>query len=156
MIASGWKKQRIPKGQHRLGNHPRVETDEQNEAGVVPRDVSKSREPDGLRRPQEEDEYWSTSPTTWSITPYARREMLSHVGRINETSEGQQALDGDCGKCADAGAECMVYRDHGALSCSRCRFRGFACSHQAATLPPTKKRKRARFASQRQNKSKKT
>jgi hypothetical protein len=140
MIASGWEKQQVPGGQHRLDNHPRVETDEQDEAGVVPRGVGKSREPDGLRRPQEEDEYWSTSPKTWSLTPYARREMLSHVGRINETFEGQQAPDSDCKKCAKVGAECMVYRneqqrleviarDH---ACSLCRFRGMTCSFEMA------------------------
>jgi hypothetical protein len=136
MIASGWEKQQVPGGQHRLDNHPRVETDEQDEAGVVPRGVGKSREPDGLRRPQEEDEYWSTSPKTWSLTPYARREMLSHVGRINETSEGEEATDCDCTRCARSGAECMVYRhevriqsgDIARRACSRCIFRGLKCS----------------------------
>jgi hypothetical protein len=141
MIASGWKKQQIPKGQHRLGNHPRVETNEQNKTGVVRRSVGKPREPDGTRRPQEKDEYWSTSPTTWSLTPHARREVLSHVGRINETSEGEQAPDSDCKKCAKVGAECMVYRnepqrlkvvarDHADHACSLCRFRGMTCSFE--------------------------
>ena len=112
-----------------------------------------SHETDDLRRPQEEDEYWSISATAWSHTSRARQTVLSHVGRINETSEGDQAPDGDCNKCAESGSERMVYRTSGCpgnritsgFSCSRCRFRSLACSHDATDRIPVKKRKTVNF-----------
>lgn len=103
-----------------------------------------------FRRPQHEDEYWSVSSKGWSKLSEARREVLSHVGRINETSEGQEAPGGDCKKCAESGSDCMVYcegarKKHnpldGVSACSRCRFRGVACSFLVAGKAAAKERK---------------
>jgi hypothetical protein len=142
MIALGREKRQTHAGQLQAVIRPQIKANEQNETAIMPRQIDKPHETNDLRRPQDEDEYWSISPTAWSTTSHARREMLSHIGRINETPEGEQAPHGDCDKCAEAGAECMVYRNLGNLSCSRCRFRTLTCSHQAVALPTTKKRKR--------------
>lgn len=106
-----------------------------------------------LRRPQDQDEYWSISPSAWLQTSKPRRMVLSHVGRINETSEGEQAVDGDCTACAKSGAECMVYRhevrvrsdDTSGGACGRCRFRGSKCSFDTIEKPGRSKRKRANY-----------
>lgn len=109
------------------------------------------KESERFRRPQHDDEYWSVSSKAWSNMSYARREMLSHVGRINETSDGQQARD-DCSKCADNGSECMIYRDlagddtktsTGGSACSRCRYRRLVCSFEAVSRTAIKNRKGA-------------
>ncbi|KAM0714614.1 hypothetical protein Q7P37_009910 [Cladosporium fusiforme] len=103
-----------------------------------------------FRRPQHDDEYWSVSWKAWSKLSEARREVLSHVGRINETSDGQEAPGGDCKKCAESGSDCMVYCEgarkihnplDGVSACSRCRFRGVACSFVVAGKAAAKKRK---------------
>ena len=102
-----------------------------------------------LRRPQSGDEYWSISSTAWLHTSNARRMILSHVGRINETSDGEEAQDGDCTACARSGAECMVYRDvicnqrddKAGRACSRCRFRGSKCSFNTGKTNGNGKRK---------------
>jgi hypothetical protein len=112
---------------------------------------SDSEESAVLRKPQNQDEYWSISPSAWLHTSKPRQMVLSHVGRINETTEGEQALDGDCTACARTGAECMVYRDKVSIlcddrsgrACSRCRFRGSKCSFDTITNPGKSKRKRA-------------
>ena len=112
---------------------------------------SNSHEGAVLRRPQTQDEYWSISPSAWLQTSKPRRIMLSHVGRINETSEGEQAVDGDCTACARSGAECMVYCDEFRIrggdtagrACSRCRFRGLNCLFDTIKKPGRSKRKRA-------------
>jgi hypothetical protein len=95
-----------------------------------------TRESVELRKPQDKDAYWSVSSTAWLRTSNSRRTVLSHVGRINETSEGEEATDCDCTRCARSGAECMVYRhevriqsgDIARRACSRCIFRGLKCS----------------------------
>jgi hypothetical protein len=110
-----------------------------------------SQESAVLRKPQDQDEYWSISPSAWLHASKPRKMELSHVGRINETTEGEQALDGDCTACARSGAECMVYRDevrirNGDISgraCSRCRFRGSKCSFDTIYNSGRKKRKGA-------------
>lgn len=112
---------------------------------------SNSQESAVLRRPQNQDEYWSISPSAWLHTSKPRQIVLSHVGRINETSEGEQAVDGDCTACARSGAECMVYcngvsiggGDTAGRACSRCRFRGLNCSFDTIRKPERSKRKRA-------------
>jgi hypothetical protein len=144
-MALGGKERWTRVEQNRAGIRPHIKTNEQNETAIVPKGLHESHETKDLRRPQDEDEYWSLSPTAWSLTSHARREILSHVGRINETPEGEQAPNSDCENCAKAGAECMVYRNLGNLPCSRCRFRTSICSHQAVALPTMKKRKRTRF-----------
>lgn len=119
-------------------------------------DGAETRKPQclqGVRRPQKDDEYWSVSPSAWSRLSQARQEVLSHVGRINETAEGVQAPDGDCSRCAQSGAECMVYRSEArivtsgdqVLCCSRCRFRGLVCSRRETVKPRGRKRKAVRF-----------
>lgn len=144
-MALGEKELRTRVVQDRAGNHPRMETNDQNEDAMAPEHFNESHDTEDLRRPLDEDEYWSISPAAWSLASHARRNVLSHVGRINETPEGEQAPDVDCDNCANAGAECMVYRDFRNLSCSRCRFRNLICSHQAVAQPMTKKRRRAVF-----------
>lgn len=118
---------------------------------LVPPYTGTVKESERFRRPQHDDEYWSVSSKSWSNMSYARREMLSHVGRINETSDGQQARN-DCSKCADNGSECMIYRDlagsntmtsTGGSACSRCRYRRLACSFEAVIRTTIKKRKGA-------------
>ena len=112
---------------------------------------SNSQESAVLRRPQNQDEYWSISPSAWLHTSMPRQIVLSHIGRINETSEGEQAVDGDCTACARSGAECMVYCDEVSIrggdtagrACSRCRFRGLNCPFDTVKKPGRSKRKRA-------------
>lgn len=112
---------------------------------------SNSQQSAVLRRPQNQDEYWSISPSAWLHTSEPRQIVLSHVGRINETSEGEQAVDGDCTACARSGAECMVYcdgvrirgGDTAGQACSRCRFRGLNCLFDTVKKSGRSKRKRA-------------
>jgi hypothetical protein len=102
-----------------------------------------------LRKPRYEDEYWSISATAWLHTTNTRRTILSNVGRINETSEGEEAPYGDCRACSRSGAECMVYRegfcdqggDKAGQACSRCRFRGLKCSFDTRKTNGNSKRK---------------
>lgn len=103
-----------------------------------------------FRRPQHDDEYWSVSSKAWSKLSEARREVLCHVGRINETSDGQEAPGGDCKKCIEGGWDCMVYCEGASKihhlfavgsACSRCRYRGLACSFDVAGKAAVKKRK---------------
>jgi hypothetical protein len=153
MIAFGWMRQQTIIGHHRADNRPRIKANEHDRPTIMLDCVDDSYETDDLRRPQEEDEYWSISATTWSRTSRARQTLLSHVGRINETSEGEQAPDGDCNKCAESGSECMMYRNPGChgeriaggISCSRCRFRSLACSYDATDNVAVKKRKTVNF-----------
>ena len=153
MIASGWTKQQTVIGHHRAENRTRIKANEHDGPTIMLDCVDDSYESDDLRRPQEEDEYWSISATTWSRTSRARQTLLSHVGRINETSEGEQAPNGDCNKCAESGSECMVYRNSGCpknritsgFSCSRCRFRSITCSYDTTDNVAVKKRKTVNF-----------
>lgn len=150
MIALDGTKQHAAAGHHQADNRQRIKDDEHDEMAIMYGRVGDPNETEDLRRPQEEDEYWSISATAWSHISHARQTVLSHVGRINETSEGEQAPNGDCNKCAESGSECMVYRNSGSpenhitggFSCSRCRFRSLACSH-VATRGLTKKKCRA-------------
>jgi hypothetical protein len=150
MIAFGLTKQQTAVENHRADDLLRINVNEYDGPAIMLGRVDDSYETDDLRRPREEDEYWSISATAWSRTSRARQTVLSHVGRINETSEGEQAPDGDCDKCAESGSECMVYRNPGChgeriaggISCSRCRFRSLACSH-VATRRLAKKKKRS-------------
>lgn len=154
LTALGAEKQQIHAGpQRRNGIYSRTKTIDDARMSTVSRDTDGQSETEHLRRPLEDDEYWSVSPTAWTRTPHVRQEVFSIVGRINETSEGEQAPEGDCKKCARSGAECMVYRDEVrsrdgdavGLSCSRCRFRGTACSRELTGRPTRKKRKAVRF-----------
>lgn len=144
-IALGGKELRTRAVQNQAGVRPQIRTNERNETAIVPKSLPGLHEIKDLRRPEDEDEYWSLSPAAWSLISHARQEMLSHVGRINETSEGEQAPNGDCDNCAKTGAECMVYRNLGNHPCSRCRFRSLRCSHQAVAHSKTRKRKKTRF-----------
>lgn len=128
---------------------PRVATQPMHESSATGSDNS-TRDIQELRIPQDNDEYWSVSSKAWSKLSEARKEVLSHVGRINETSDGREAPGGDCKKCAESGSDCMVYcesarKTHhplgGVSACSRCRFRGLACSFDVAGKAATKKRK---------------
>lgn len=149
MILLGPKQQHITTQHHLAGQSPRFQADNHEEYPVVLECDDISSETNKLRRPQEEDEYWSISATAWSQSSHARKAVLSHVGRINETCEGEQAPQGDCKRCEESGSECMVFRDSvrhgirtaGGSSCSRCKFRGLACSHALAGRLREKKRK---------------
>lgn len=154
LIRLGAEKQQIPAAQQgRKVVYPRTGTIDNTGISTVSGNTDDQCEIEDLRRPLEDDEYWSISPTSRSHTSRVRREAFSYVGRINETSEGEQTPEGDCKKCAGSGAECMVYRDQvrprdgnaAGLSCSRCRFRGFACSRNATGKSTRKKRKAVRF-----------
>lgn len=153
MVVLDGTKQQAAVGHQQADNRPRMKAVEQDGPPIMRGRADYSHETDDLRRPQEEDEYWSISPTAWSHTPRGRQIVLSHVGRINETPEGDQAPDGDCKKCAESGSECMVYRSSGCpgnritsgVSCSRCRFRRVACSYDATGSVAVKKRKTVNF-----------
>lgn len=143
------KQQNITTQHHPAGHGVWIQADEHEEDSVMPECDGGLRQTNKLRRPQEEDEYWSMTATAWSQLSHARQTVLSHVGRINETTEGEQAPQGECKKCEESGAECMVFRDSvqhgsrisGGSSCSRCRFRGLTCSHASAGRLREKKRK---------------
>lgn len=155
MTALGGTREQPPIAQRRAGILRQTELFGRKETPVMAaaENSSDSQESAVLRRPQDQDEYWSTSPSAWLQTSKPRRMVLSHVGRINETSEGEQALDGDCTACAKSGAECMVYRhevrvrsgDRSWGACSRCRFRGSKCSFDTTEKPGRSKRKRADY-----------
>lgn len=140
----------ILRGDKEMRSHSTKTTSDKTADGAETR---KPRCLQGVRRPQKDDEYWSVSPSAWSRLSQARQEVLTHVGRINETSEGVQAPDGDCSRCAQSGAECMVYRLEArigtsgdqVLSCSRCRFRGLVCSRGETVKSRGRKRKAVRF-----------
>jgi hypothetical protein len=125
---------------------------------------SESHEGVVLRRPQNEDEYWSISSTAWLQTSDSRRMVLSHVGRINETSEGEEASYGDCTACSRSGAECMVYREGVCIqmnnkaghACSRCRFRGLKCSFDTKKMNGNSKRKASTRGISRREQTQKT
>jgi hypothetical protein len=138
MVALGHGKGQTSVAQYRAGMFQQTHIAEHAKAPVVTMAGSFDGSHEGvvLRRPQDEDEYWSISSAAWLHTSNPRRMVLSHVGRINETSEGEEAPDGDCTACSRSGAECMVYRgvfniqrrDKTGRACSRCRFRGLKCS----------------------------
>lgn len=150
MVALADKKEQTPIAQraakHRQANIPRS-----TKTPIMAMAGSPGESHDGviLRRPQDEDEYWSISPIAWLHTSNSRRAVISHVGRINETTEGEEATDGDCTACARNGAECMVYRDEVRIrsddivgrACSRCRFRGLKCSFDTKKKDGKSKRK---------------
>ncbi|KAF2208310.1 hypothetical protein CERZMDRAFT_101379 [Cercospora zeae-maydis SCOH1-5] len=69
------------------------------------------------------------------VVQQAKRNRLSHVGRIEETSAGMPRLGGSCGPCRRDGIVCKVYTDAGrqqyhgkpntpgARTCAYCVFR---------------------------------
>lgn len=153
MTALGSKSEQPPIVQRRAGILRRTGFSKRSKVPVMSTAESSSDSQESAlpRRPQNQDEYWSISPSAWLHTSKPRRMVLSHVGRINETSEGEQAVDGDCTACARSGAECMVYRDEARVrsgdifgrTCSRCRFRGSKCLFNTVEKPGRSKRKRA-------------
>jgi hypothetical protein len=150
--AVGSQTEQPPIAQHQAGILRQTGISERKETLVMAaaEPSNESQESTVPRRPQNQDEYWSISPSAWLHTSKPRQIILSHVGRINETSEGEQAVDGDCTACARSGAECMVYRDGAGIrgsdkseqACSRCRFRGSKCSFNTKKKPGRSKRKR--------------
>lgn len=134
----GWEKQQVYHEGSRFHARRTGSTDRQYEVQVIPTGFSESHKAGIMRRPQEQEEYWSVSSTGWLRMAESRRMTLSHVGRINETSEGIEAPDGDCANCARSGAECMVYHEVGTRkgdtagrACSHCRYRSLNCSFEA-------------------------
>jgi hypothetical protein len=147
------KREQPPVVQRRAGILQQTETSEpETTSDIATAELSSDSQKSAvLRKPQTQDEYWSISPSAWLHTSKPRQMVLSHVGRINETSEGEQAVDGDCTACARSGAECMVYcdgvrirgGDTAGRACSRCRFRGLNCVFDTVKKPERSKRKRA-------------
>lgn len=151
MIALADGKGQTPVARYRAGMFQQTDIAERAKTPVTTMAGSLDRSHEGimLRRPQSDDEYWSISSTAWLHTSNVRRMVLSHIGRINETSDGEEAQDGDCTACARSGAECMVYRDvicnqrddKAGRACSRCRFRGSKCSFDTRKSNGNGKRK---------------
>lgn len=127
----GPEKEQTRQGKSRVDGHPTTSTNRQHGVPLVSTGVTEPHKAGVIRRPQEEDKYWSVSSSGWLHMTDRRRMILSHVGRINETSEGTQAVKGDCRNCARTGADRMVYRDDirsqeddiVGRACSRCRYR---------------------------------
>jgi hypothetical protein len=151
MIALAEKKEQTSIAQYRAGIHRQLNVVDHTKTlnMAVVGSPSKSHGGVILRRPRDEDEYWSISPRAWLHTSNPRQMVLSNVGRINETSEGEEAPYGDCTACSRSGAECMVYRresviqkdDKAGQACSRCRFRGLKCSFDTRKIDRGSKRK---------------
>jgi len=89
-----------------------------------------------LRRPVEENEWWSCSVTKWDSLAPGTRLTYSHIGRIEETPAGEVAEA--CQRCAGKGWACKKYRTSEAEkfgkgmaqsgnSCSRCRHGSKKC-----------------------------
>ena len=86
-----------------------------------------ARRPENVRQPM------FVTDARWQKVSEKRRNALSHVGKITETSLGVDAAT-PCQLCAREGKRCQVYAletrhwQWGA-ACSRCRMRGSPCSH---------------------------
>ncbi|KAM0714533.1 hypothetical protein Q7P37_009829 [Cladosporium fusiforme] len=94
--------------QSKPSKHPRSETTSIQTSPATRCDKA-AKDIQVPRRPQHHDEYWSVSPKAWAKLSETRRGVLSHVGRINETSDGQEAPGGECKKCDESGSDCMIY-----------------------------------------------
>lgn len=71
-------------------------------------------------------------PTSMNATRMARRKILTHVARIEETDEGELIPRGRCARCAQLDVPCRRYTEEGRklhtfVSCTYCMFLGFAC-----------------------------
>ncbi|KAK3704444.1 hypothetical protein LTR37_013867, partial [Vermiconidia calcicola] len=98
-----------------------------------------------FRQPQ------SVSDARWTSISDNRKRVLSHVGRIDETSNGTASTCDECGEQA-----CRTYKDAArqtyhdgskGYSCSRCRDAGISCSLQrdTTTIPPRAQNKQERI-----------
>jgi len=62
------------------------------------------------RRPKHVGEYWSCTAQQWADLSLESRHHWSHVGRIEETDDGERA-GRSCNSCVIAERVCMVYTD---------------------------------------------
>lgn len=96
LLALGAEKQRRPAEPQRWeGIRSRTRTFDDAGTSSVSGNIDGQSKIDDPRRPLQEDEYSSISPTAWSRTSHVQREIFSYIGRINETSEGEQAPGDD-------------------------------------------------------------
>lgn len=75
-----------------------------------PRPRSESPTGPPLRRPKQLGEYWSYTPAQWATLRVEEKRHWSHVGRIEETDDGERAAR-SCRSCGSAEQDCMVYTD---------------------------------------------
>ncbi|OQO02596.1 hypothetical protein B0A48_12124 [Cryoendolithus antarcticus] len=62
------------------------------------------------RRPLSTDKEWSVTPARWAELGDVRQRILTHVGCIMETAEGEDAAE-SCKECKAKGRECKVYKE---------------------------------------------
>jgi hypothetical protein len=62
------------------------------------------------RRPKRLNEYWSCTAEQWAALSLEAKHHWSHVGRIEETDDGERAVR-SCNSCMTAEQTCMVYTD---------------------------------------------
>jgi hypothetical protein len=97
-----------------------------------PRPRSESPARPLLRRPRYLNEYWSCSPEEWSTLSLEGKHHWSHVGRIEETDDGERAAR-RCNSCESADQICMVYTD---AAKSIYEPDGHACTFCRSTYQP--------------------
>ncbi|KAK6431642.1 hypothetical protein LTR95_012193 [Oleoguttula sp. CCFEE 5521] len=62
------------------------------------------------RRPTSTDKEWSVTPARWVDLSDHRKRILTHVGKIMETLDGELAAE-SCLQCTARGTECKVYKE---------------------------------------------
>ena len=97
-----------------------------------------------LRRPTAAGKPWYRTEAQWAAYSNRRKTILSHVGRIYETAEGERTTM-PCEQCAELGDDdCMVYTKaarqkyhfsnaHSA-KCARCRYNHGHCSFEVLSF----------------------
>jgi hypothetical protein len=79
-----------------------------------------------LRRPLKAGQWYSKTVTQWEALSLQQKKLYTHVGRIEETSEGEVDALTPCAKCATKEFVCMRYTKsaqadrHVLDQCSRC------------------------------------
>jgi hypothetical protein len=84
------------------------------------------------RRPRQLGEYWSHTTEQWATLPLEDKHRWSHIGRIEETDDGERAVR-SCNSCMTAGQSCMVYTD---AAKSIYDPEGHACTFCRSTYQP--------------------
>jgi hypothetical protein len=115
-----------------LSEHPSTAKRKRGSTNKRPRLRSESPTGPSLRRPKHVDEYWSCSPEHWASLSLEAKQHWSHVGRIEETDDGELA-GRSCNSCTSAEQTCMVYTDAGK---SIYDPEGHACTFCRSTYQP--------------------
>jgi hypothetical protein len=97
-----------------------------------PRPPSESPQRPLPRRPERLSEYWSCTAEQWATLSLEARHHWSHVGRIEETDDGEPAVR-SCNSCMTAEHTCMVYTD---AAKSIYDPEGHACTFCRSTYQP--------------------